>query len=63
MAQPEPQARPDEAGNEPPEEIPLGQRLFDSPFLLLGACLGIMFGFYTIWGLIEIFTLGEAPLP
>jgi len=45
------------------EEIPIGQRLFDSPFLLLAACLVILFVFYMGWGLWEIFTLGEAPLP
>lgn len=52
----------DEEKNET-EEIPLGQRLFDSPFLLLGAGLVVMFGFYTIWGLIEIMSLTKAPLP
>lgn len=45
------------------EEIPLGQRLLDRPFLLLVACLVIFFLFYTGWGLWEIFTLGPAPLP
>lgn len=43
--------------------IPLGQRLFDSPFLLLIACILVMFVFFTGWGLIEIFSLTEAPLP
>jgi hypothetical protein len=47
----------------PPEEIPLAQRLFDSPFLLLAACLVVMFVFFTGWGLFEIFTLPPAPLP
>jgi hypothetical protein len=45
------------------EPIPLGQRLFDSPFLLLIACTVVMFVFFTGWGLWEIFTLPEAPLP
>jgi hypothetical protein len=45
------------------EEIPLGQRLFDRPFLLLTACTVIMFVFFTGWGLWEIFTLPQAPLP
>lgn len=45
------------------EEIPLGQRLFDRPFLLLAACLVVFFVFYTGWGLWEIFTLETAPLP
>ncbi len=46
-----------------PEKIPLGQRVLDSPFLLLAACIVVMFVFYTGWGLVEIFTLPEAPLP
>jgi len=45
------------------EEIPLGQRLFDSPYLLLVACLVVMFVFYTGWGLLEIASLTDAPLP
>jgi hypothetical protein len=44
-------------------EVPLGQRLFDRPFLLLLLGLLVMFVFYTGWGLIEILTLPEAPLP
>ena len=46
-----------------PEEVPLGQRLFDRPFLLLLLGLLVMFGFYTAWGLFEVLTLPEAPLP
>ena len=53
----------DEATRPSPEEIPLGQKLFDRPFLLLAFGLAVMFLFYTIWGLIEIFTLPQAPLP
>ena len=45
------------------QDIPLGQRLFDRPFLLLGAGLVTMFVFYTIWGLVEILNLPEATLP
>ena len=45
------------------DKIPLGQRLFDRPFLLLAAGLIVMFSFYTIWGLIEILSLRKAPLP
>jgi hypothetical protein len=45
------------------EQIPLGQRLFDRPFLLLGVGLVVMFGFYTGWGLYEILSLPKAPLP
>ena len=44
-------------------EVPLGQRLLDRPFLLLVAGLVVMFGFYTIWGLIEIASLPTATLP
>ena len=47
----------------PEEEIPLGQRLFDRPFLLLVAGLLVMFLFYTGWGLVEIYSLPEASLP
>jgi hypothetical protein len=50
-------------GREPPEPVPLGQRLLDSPFLLLAAALVVMFLFYTGWGLVEIASLSEAPLP
>jgi len=45
------------------EKIPFGQRFFNSPFLLLFLGLVVMFGFYTVWGLIEIFSLPQAPLP
>jgi hypothetical protein len=45
------------------EEIPLGQRLYDRPFLLLAVGLAIMLIFYTGWGLWEVLTLGDAPLP
>src|SRR5262245_46628722 len=45
------------------ERIPLGQRLFDSPILLLIACILIMFVFYTGWGMLEIASLTPAPLP
>ena len=42
---------------------PLGQRLFDRPFLLLFLGLVVMFGFYTIWGLVEVMSLPTATLP
>ncbi|MFN2376380.1 MAG: hypothetical protein ABR538_07565 [Candidatus Binatia bacterium] len=45
------------------EEIPLGQRLFDRPFLLLGVGLAVMFVFYTGWGIYEILSLPTATLP
>lgn len=43
--------------------LPLGQRLFDRPFLLLAAGLVIMLIVYTGWGLWEILTLPSATLP
>jgi hypothetical protein len=45
------------------DRVPLGQRLFDRPFLLLVAGIVVMFVFYTGWGLIEILSLKPAPLP
>lgn len=45
------------------QEIPFGQRLADSPFILLFAGIVTMFAFYTIWGLIEILSLPQATLP
>jgi hypothetical protein len=46
-----------------PEPIPLGQRLYDRPFLLLIAGILVMVVFYTGWGLWEILRLPPAPLP
>jgi hypothetical protein len=54
-------ARPDP--ERPSGDVPLGQRLFDRPFLLLAACLLIFFVFYTGWGLVELALLDQAPLP
>lgn len=51
---------PDSGGD---EEIPLGQRLFDRPILLLVACIVVMFVFFTGWGWVELASLPEAPLP
>ena len=48
---------------ETPERIPWLQRLYDSPFLLLALGLGTMLLFYTVWGLVEILRLPDAPLP
>jgi len=44
-------------------KIPLGQKLFDQPFLLLIAGILVMLAFYTLWGLYEILSLKPAPLP
>ena len=43
--------------------VPVLQRLYDSPFLLLAAGIVVMVVFYTLWGLWEIVTLPQAPLP
>lgn len=45
------------------EEIPFWQRMYDRPFVLLFAGLGVMFAFYTAWGLWEIMSLPQATLP
>jgi hypothetical protein len=47
----------------PPDLVPLGQRLYDNVFLLLGAGLFVVFVLYTGWGLWEIYSLPPAPLP
>lgn len=47
----------------PGDPMPLGQRLFDNVFLLLGAGLFIMFLLYTGWGLWEITSLPTGTLP
>lgn len=52
----------DERGR-PGDPVPLGQRLFERPFLLLTAGLVVMALFYTAWGLWEIVKLPPAPLP
>ena len=46
-----------------PEGVPLGQRLFERPFLLLAAGLLVMLLFYTGWGMWEILTLPAGDLP
>lgn len=45
------------------EPIPLGQRLFDNMFLMLGLGLLVMFVVFTAWGLWEIYSLPTATLP
>lgn len=47
--------------NKEPE--PLGQRLLNSPFLLLVVGNLVMIAFYTAWGLVEIMTLPTSQLP
>lgn len=45
------------------EATPLGQRLFDNPWLLLVSGIVVMLVLYTGWGLWEILSLTPAPLP
>ena len=45
------------------EVIPAIQKLFDRPFLLLIVGFVTMAAFYTIWGIVEIVILPQAPLP
>ncbi len=55
---------PDTEHSESPQEpIPLGQRLFDNIFLLLGLGIVIVFALFTGWGMWEILTLPQATLP
>lgn len=56
-------AETDRDPDAPPEEIPLGQRLFDNWLLLLVVGIVVMFVFYTGWGVVEMASLPEAPLP
>jgi len=54
---------PPSAGPPAEEQAPLGQRLLDSPFLLLIAGLVVMLVIYTAWGLWEVLSLPPATLP
>jgi hypothetical protein len=45
------------------KSIPLGQRLLDRPFLLLFLGMLVMAGFYTFWGIAEIWFMPTAQLP
>ena len=45
------------------EPVPLGQRLFDRPFLLLIVGILVMFLFYTGWGLVDLAMLPQGKLP
>ena len=57
-------AGPQQGEPAPAEEpVPLAQRLYDSPFLLLVAGIVLMAVLYTGWGLWEILSLPPAPLP
>ncbi|MCO6429453.1 MAG: hypothetical protein J5J00_01230 [Deltaproteobacteria bacterium] len=54
-------ANPDEKKEDSP--VPKWQKLYDNQMLLLVAGMVVMFVFYTIWGMIEIYTLPTATLP
>ena len=45
------------------EKKPLGQRLLDNVWLLLALGLLVPIISYTVWGLIELLSMGEATLP
>ncbi len=52
-----------EGTNAPATRVPLGQRVFDNPFILLVAGILVMVVFYTLWGLWEVINLPPATLP
>jgi hypothetical protein len=54
---------PEQQGGTPEPGIPLGQRLLDNPILLLVLGMLVMLVFYTGWGMWEILSLQQAPLP
>lgn len=45
------------------QQKPLGQRLLDNMWLLLGLGLAIPIISYTLWGIIELISMGDATLP
>lgn len=45
------------------EQKPLGQRFLDNIWLLLALGLAIPIISYTLWGIIELISMGEATLP
>ena len=47
----------------PPEKMPLGQRVFDNMYLLLGIGLAIMLVVFTAWGVWEVVTMPKGTLP
>lgn len=53
----------EDRGESGAERVPLGQRLYDNWLLLLIAGLLVVGITYTGWGLWEILTLPQAPLP
>lgn len=53
----------DRAREDVPSEVPLLQRLYDRPFLLLFLGMAVMLLVFTGWGLLEVLTLPQATLP
>ena len=49
------------SGGQPPERVPVMQRILDNPFILL--FIGVVFPavFYIVWGIMEIATIPIAP--
>lgn len=45
------------------EEVHLLQKILDNPWILLLLGLVIPILSYTVWGLVELLTLGKDPLP
>ncbi len=45
------------------KEVPYLQRLYDRPFLWLTLGMVTMVIFYTAWGIVEMMSLTQAPLP
>jgi hypothetical protein len=56
-------SKPKDSGTEPLPNVPLGQRLYDNPFLLLVLGIAVMAILFTGWGLWEVLTLPQAELP
>ena len=45
------------------EQVPLGQRLFDNIYLLLGLGVLVMLVIFTAWGMWEILAMPKGTLP
>jgi hypothetical protein len=53
----------DPAPNDPPDRVPIGQRLFDNMYLLLALGVAVMLVVFTAWGLWEILSMPAGTLP
>lgn len=49
--------------DDPAEEVPLGQRLYDNMYLLLVVGVLVMLAVFTAWGLWEILSMPVDTLP